>query len=317
VITIQDVVYARFQVPDLDAADEFMRDFGLLSSARTDGALYLRGYGSNHHIYVAERGPEARCVGFGLAAKSHDDLERLAAATGAAVERTNEPGGGSRVALIDPTGFRVEVVHGVEPLPSVPTRPVQALNLGGQRLRLNETVRPEHGPSHVMRLGHVALVVSNLDASIDFYGKLLGMKIADTYYIGDEANRMAAFMRCGRGADYTDHHSVAMVQPPQAPPRPTFDHISFEVLDWDDIMLGHDHMRRTGKYRHSWGVGRHIDGSNLFDYWRDPFGAKIEHYSDGDIINDGYAASHSRFDPSDPGKQLSVWGPPITSEFFS
>ena len=316
-ITIQDVVFARYQVPDIDAVDAFMRDFGLLSAARTDGALYLRGYGSAHHIYIAERGPEPRCVGFGLAAKSQDDLERLAAETGAPVQRINEPGGGSRVALTDPTGFRVEVVHGVEPATPVATRRVQALNLGGQRLRINETVRPEHGPSHVLRLGHVALVASSIDASIDFYGRLLGMKIADTYYIGDEANRMAAFMRCGRGEEPTDHHTIAIVQPPQAPPRPTFDHISFEVLDWDDIMLGHDHLRRTGKYHHSWGVGRHIDGSNLFDYWRDPFGAKIEHYSDGDIINDDYATSHSRFDPSDPGRQLSVWGPPITPEFFS
>ena len=27
-------------------------------------------------------------------------------------------------------------------------------------------------------------------------------------------------------------------------------------------------------YPHAWGVGRHILGSQIFDYWRDPFGHK-------------------------------------------
>jgi catechol 2,3-dioxygenase-like lactoylglutathione lyase family enzyme len=250
-------------------------------------------------------------------AKSLEDLKTLSSETGSPLELINEPGGGHRVTLTDPAGFRVEVVYGIAAVEPVPTRPVQSLNFGGQRLRLNDTVRPERGPSHVRRLGHVALVVGDLDAQIEFYANTLGMRIADTYYMGAESNRMAAFLRCGLGDSYTDHHTIAMVQAPHAPPQPTIDHISFEVLDWDDLMLGHDHMRRTGKYKHSWGVGRHIDGSNLFDYWRDPFGAKVEHYADGDIVNDGYASAHSRFDPSDPGKQLSVWGPEISAEFFS
>jgi catechol 2,3-dioxygenase-like lactoylglutathione lyase family enzyme len=312
-ISVQNIVYARYQVPDLDAAAEFMRDYGLLASARTDDALYMRGYGPNHHVYVAERGAEARSVGFALAARSAADLALLSGETGAPVELINEPGGGSRVVLADPSGFRVEVVHGIETFDPVATRRVQALNLGGQRARLNETVRPALGPAHVIRLGHVALHVSDLTASIEFYTKRLGMRIADTYYIGEESNRMAAFLRCGLGEAFTDHHTIAMVQIP----RPGFDHISFEVLDWDDLMLGHDHMRRTGKYRHSWGIGRHIDGSNIFDYWRDPFGAKVEHYADGDIINDDYKSSHSRFDPSDPEKQLSVWAPPMGSDFMA
>jgi catechol 2,3-dioxygenase-like lactoylglutathione lyase family enzyme len=312
-ISVQDIVYARYQVSDLDAAAQFMSDYGLLPSVRTDDALYMRGYGPGHHIYVAERGPEARSIGFALAAKSAADLEKLSADTGAPVELINEPGGGKRVVLIDPSGFRVEVVHGIDTLAPVATRRVQALNLGSERVRLNETVRPQAGPAHVMRLGHVALHVADLGASIDFYSRLLGLKIADTYYMGDEANRIAAFLRCGLGDAFTDHHTIAMVQIP----KPGFDHVSFEVLDWDDLMLGHDHMRQTGKYKHSWGIGRHIDGSNIFDYWRDPFGAKVEHYVDGDVINDAYKSSHSRFDPSDPAKQLSVWAPPMGSDFMA
>lgn len=76
-ISVQDILYARYQVPDLEAAAAFFSDYGLLPSSRTDDALYMRGYGPGHHIYIAERGPEARSIGFALAANSAADLDRL------------------------------------------------------------------------------------------------------------------------------------------------------------------------------------------------------------------------------------------------
>jgi hypothetical protein len=30
--------------------------------------------------------------------------------------------------------------------------------------------------------------------------------------------------------------------------------------------------------------GRHYLGSQIFDYWKDPFGAEIEHWTDGDQL---------------------------------
>jgi hypothetical protein len=37
-------------------------------------------------------------------------------------------------------------------------------------------------------------------------------------------------------------------------------------------------------YTPSWGIGRHILGSQVFDYWRDPHGFEIEHWTDGDQL---------------------------------
>ena len=34
----------------------------------------------------------------------------------------------------------------------------------------------------------------------------------------------------------------------------------------------------------AWGVGRHIMGSQVFDYWKDPFGNELEHWTDGDLF---------------------------------
>jgi len=33
-------------------------------------------------------------------------------------------------------------------------------------------------------------------------------------------------------------------------------------------MMGHEYMRSQGSYKHIWGIGRHVLGSQVFDYWR-------------------------------------------------
>ncbi len=310
---IEDIAYVRYQVTDLDAAQVFMTDFGLVFSARTETSLYMRGAGQAHHIYVADLGDSARSVGFGFYARSEDHLAALSAKMGGPVESISEPGGGKRVVLADPAGYRVEVVHGMETVSPLPVRAPVAINPSSGRMRMNRTVRLQAGPGHAMRLGHVAIHVPNLGEAVAFYSDVLGMKVADTYYVGNADQKIAAFMRCGLGQGFTDHHTLALLQLP----KPGFDHASFEMLDWDDLMIAHDHMRETGKYQHSWGPGRHYDGSNVFDYWRDSFGNKLERYTDGDIVNDDYVPSNSALDPGDMRKLLAMWGPPLTEDFLA
>ena len=40
-IKVLDVAYARFQAPDLDLMEQFLGDFGLTTSEKTENALYL------------------------------------------------------------------------------------------------------------------------------------------------------------------------------------------------------------------------------------------------------------------------------------
>jgi hypothetical protein len=49
-------------------------------------------------------------------------------------------------------------------------------------------------------------------------------------------------------------------------------------------------------------VGRHILGSQVFDYWHDPSRFKIEHYADGDVVNEKHIVTHEVIAP------VSVWG---------
>jgi len=45
-------------------------------------------------------------------------------------------------------------------------------------------------------------------------------------------------------------------------------HCSFEVNDFDTQTLGHDWLR-SKNWTNCWGIGRHVLGSQIFDYWYD------------------------------------------------
>jgi len=81
--------------------------------------------------------------------------------------------------------------------------------------------------------------------------------------IHNESGRYtAAFLRLSRGEDLVDHHCFFFFEGPKYHVH----HASFETHDFDIQVLGHDWLRHKG-YENCWGVGRHIMGSQIFDYW--------------------------------------------------
>ncbi len=308
VICVEDMVYARYQAPDLDVMESFLTDFGMRRVERTAQALYMRGSGTAPVVHITEQGAPAT-LGFGLRAQSEADLHTLAAAVGQPVEDNAEPGGGKIVRVLDPDGLRIDVLWGQTPAEAVAVRAPVAPNPAVDRQRLGQVVRIAPGASSVMRCGHVALLVSDFNKSLAFYQEVLGFRPSDTYYAGVPDNKIAAFMHCGLGQVYTDHHTVALISAQDGVGR--FDHTAFEVIDLDDLMHGNAHLASKG-YKHSWGIGRHIQGSQLFDYWRDPFGHKIEHWTDGDLVNDDTPVGNAQISDN----ELSQWAPPLTPEFF-
>jgi catechol 2,3-dioxygenase-like lactoylglutathione lyase family enzyme len=307
---IVDIAFVRYQATDLDLMESFLADFGLHRSARTDEALYARAAGGSHHVHVTQLGDTNRTLGFGLLAASAQALETIAARVDSPVHDNPEPGGGRRVRFVDPAGFVVDVLHGQHSLEPLPQREPLAMNPARGRGRFGQTIRLKPQPSTVVRLGHVAVLVNDFRKAFEFYRDVLGMRPSDTYWAGVEDNTIAAFMHCGLGERYTDHHTIALIAAQDGVSR--FDHAAFEVLDLDDLMQGHAYLKSRG-HRHSWGVGRHIQGSQLFDYWRDPFGHKIEHWTDGDLVNDATPVGHAQITDD----ELQQWAPPISPEFFA
>ena len=82
--------------------------------------------------------------------------------------------------------------------------------------------------------------------------------------------------------------------------RDAFEHSAYEVVDLDAVGQGQQVMRAAG-HRHMWGIGRHILGSQIFDYWFDPDGEQFEHYADGDVFTADYETRYSPF------SSASIW----------
>ncbi|WP_235031067.1 VOC family protein [Nonomuraea solani] len=87
-------------------------------------------------------------------------------------------------------------------------------------------------------------------------------------------------MRCDLGSVPADHHTLAM----HLGPRVGYVHSAYQVTDLDAVAAGGQHLADQG-YRRVWGIGRHIQGGRIFDYWRDPDEMMVEHYADGDLFD--------------------------------
>jgi catechol 2,3-dioxygenase-like lactoylglutathione lyase family enzyme len=277
-IKIEDIAFVRFRAPDLVGMRRFLDDFGLRIVEASGARLVARGSGPGPVLHVTEQG-EPGFAGLAFRASSAADLETLAISENARVEELDLPGGGLVVRLADPDGHKVEVVAGqVEFRPlSVPAS--QPWNSAVAHNRLRRAKRVAGGPAHVIRLGHVVLNVSDFRASERWYKDRFGFITSDEIQVSPEFT-LGAFLRCDRGDTPTDHHTLFLAQSPKGP---GFNHAAFEVADLDDLMLGHQRLKETGRHA-EWGVGRHILGSQIFDYWRDPWGHTLEHWTDGDLF---------------------------------
>ena len=96
-------------------------------------------------------------------------------------------------------------------------------------------------------------------------------------------------------------------------------HVSYEMVDIDDVFMGHEILDKKG-YELEWGIGRHYQGSQIFDYWRSPFGQIHEHQTDGDVFDNTFPPQVVDVmldgDPNNPEMGPSQWGPAINMETF-
>ena len=279
VIKVTDLAYVRFRAPDLDEMEIFLSHFGLERSARTEKALYMRASNQEHHVHITEIG-EPAFIGHAFYANSEADLDLFSKTpTASNVEQINEPGGGKRVRIKDPDGFNIEIVHGIKTSDLIPIKNSYKTNNGSDVRRKGELVRLTRGPAQCKRLGHIVLNVTDFKASDDFYKSNFGFISSDECQ-NSEGETIFAFNRLDKGSEFVDHHTLLTVPADKA----SLGHIAFEVEDINAMHLGHEHLKSNG-YHHSWGIGRHILGSQIFDYWFDPFGFRVEHWTDGDLLN--------------------------------
>ncbi|MFG2260290.1 VOC family protein [Streptomyces mirabilis] len=309
VIKVADLAWLEFEKPDLDRAEVFARDFGFAVAARTEGELWLRGTFAGSPCMVIRRGRASRFIGPAFRAAERADLDRLARATGGTVRDIGVPGGGQSVALLDPSGLPVRVVHCAEQLPALPEQEPLILNFGTDHRRTNATQRPPREPSRIQRLGHVVLETRVFARTLDWYLDTLGMIVSDFLFLDGQRGRgpTMTFIRCDQGSVAVDHHTLAL----HLGPGTGYVHSAYQVTDLDAIAVGGEYLAERG-HKRSWGIGRHIQGSQLFDYWRDPDHFMLEHFADGDLFSCDLEPGWAPMSASG----LAQWGPPVTRDFL-
>ena len=309
VIKVHDIAWLEFEKPDLAGAEVFAHSFGFATVLRTENELQLRGTDAGTPCLIVRRGTRSRFIGAAYQAQDETDLLRLAEATGTRIDPLPETIGGLTIDLSDPTGLPVRVIAGTHPLEPLPAQTPHTLNLGHELRRVNAMQRPPRIPTKVQRLGHLVLQTTKYLETLNWYLDNLGMIVSDFLYFPGQRDRgpTMSFVRCDRGTTPADHHTLALALGPQN----RYVHSAYQVCDLDALAAGGEYLRDQGYFR-SWGIGRHIQGSQLFDYWRDPDGFMVEHFADGDMFDSMLEPGWAPFTATG----LAQWGPPITKDFL-
>ena len=324
-INLKRISYVVYQHTDLPTFEKFSDDFGFKRIPATysfddasDNSILFEGYGPDAYVYVAQPAPSStekehkeRFIGAGFIARSATDFENAQKLPEAELtDISHLPGGGQRVSITDPNGYLIQIIHG-QTDKSVPSSGISNVYEGSPNVNSALTKRRKgifnrmtEGPSMVNKLGHFGYQTDNYRSTSEWYSTNFNFKATDIVHVpGNPSAEFITFFHLDLGSEYSDHHSLLVAQR-ETGKGTDVHHASFEVEDLDTEMMGHKWLESKG-YESVWGVGRHIMGSQVFDYWRDTSGFIIEHYADGDVVNEDYETSRVG------GLAAAVWGPPM------
>ena len=172
----------------------------------------------------------------------------------------------------DPAGNRVELFHGI-------TRDHNFASPAGQ-------------PGFVtgeLGMGHVVLLVPDLEAALGFWCGALGFRLSDYVLFGPEQG--VWFLHCN-----ARHHSVALVR---VGPFAALHHVLFELPGIDDVGQAHDRAVAAG-HAITTSLGRHRNDGMFSFYVRSPVGFDVEVGCHGLLVDETWTPS--RFVEGD------VWG---------
>jgi catechol 2,3-dioxygenase len=144
--------------------------------------------------------------------------------------------------------------------------------LKSKEIEAIRSIAPPTGlPFNIAKLGHVVLMVEDLERSVDFYTQVLGFRISDVYPDSMVPGRMV-FMRFN-----ADHHGLALVGgATKSSDNAELHHLAFEVATLDEVVRARDHLRT-----HQVPIdfeGRRRAGVQIAVEFRDPDNHRLEIY---------------------------------------
>lgn len=303
---VKSLSHVGYFAADLARMKVFLTDFGMQCVAEADGCLYMGGTGAEPYVHVCVPSQRTGLAWIAFEVESARDLAEAARFEGACpIEAIAGPTEGACVRLRDPDGVEVRLVHWTRPCDlAFAETPASPSNTPWHRQRLGATIRVQADRAQVFRLGHVLLNVHDVHASGQWYERNLGLRLSDALHAESSDDLVGGFYRLSRGDEYVDHHSIGFVRSQAS--AGTAHHSSFEMASFDALGIAHQLLQRGG-WAHRWGIGRHVLGSQIFDYWYDPEGNIVEHYADGDVFNESTSPGSYLNSPD----ILAQWAPPL------
>lgn len=293
---IHSINHFQFSVPDLKKAEQFYSAFGLEVANHATG-LTLRTENHPHSWVTISEGPTKR-LGYISLGAFEDDIESFRTNLQRNGVRQIDPPAGfesNGIWFRDPDGVLLEIRVAEKTMPNSKSIVYNSSVPAGAQ---GAPFRHEVQPVRPRRLAHILIFTSNVSRAIEFYSRVVGLRLSDRTGEG------IAFMHAIHGSD---HHLLAFAKAESA----GLHHLSWDVGSTHEVGLGAMQMADKG-FTAGWGVGRHVLGSNFFHYVRDPWGSYSEYSSDIDYIGadqDWDAGDHA------PENGFYVWGPTPPEDF--
>lgn len=312
-IRLLKTAFVIYYHKDVAKAKQFLIDFGMnIVEDRGNEEIFFAGYGTEPFVYILRQAiGENEFGGAAYEVESRAELEKATKIPNASsISALNAPGGGEIVTLTDPVGHTVHLVYGQTPKDAEdPNLEKLTFNYEFEKPRKGRFQRFKLGRAPVHRWGHYGVTYPDgkYQEMYDWYTQTLALAPSDVVYKDNKP--ITCFFHIDRGLEFTDHHAFFFkrVKPEQ---KLSVAHAAFEVHDFDIQQLGHQYLDSKG-YELCWGIGRHVLGSQIFDYWFDPSKFMLEHYADGDLVNLETEVAHI---PAGP-QALSIWSPPVPGAF--
>lgn len=280
-MTVIGIERVNYRVDDIDTCTRFFEDYGLpLESRDGNGSRFELPDNSKVVIgHVGDAVPGSQIVGQGIhevvwGVDTQAHLERLVARVGRDREVRVDAEGIHH--FVADGGLAMGLRHWHEKRAVVTA--VDPVNSPGNINRINAhrrwlvRARPQS-------IAHVVFVLPDYQQCFDFLTDRLD------FLLSDRQRGLGYYVRC---PGTLDHHNLFLLNANSGFPgidgTMRFHHINFAVTDFDEIMIGKNHMERMGWPKSHWGVGRHRIASSLFCYLPFPGGGEVEYGADADAL---------------------------------
>jgi catechol 2,3-dioxygenase-like lactoylglutathione lyase family enzyme len=279
---IDTLVYG---VDDVTECTRFFEDFGLVCTARSaECAVFELEEGSRVELRrIDDPGlPASSLVGTGVrevvwGVDTAANLAVLAADLGRDRPLRHAPDGS--VHFLSDCGLPLALrVFAKKPVVSAP----DLVNAPGVVNRLNSH-RKWRLRARPRTIQHVVFTTPTFESSYRFFCERLGFRASDVQ------EGYGAYLRA---AGTINHHNLLLLNANLPDPgmdgKTRFHHANFGVEDIDELMIGANHMERSGWPKSVLGLGRHRIDSALFFYLPCPTGGEAEYGTDGDYVDDSW-----------------------------